>query len=171
VALLCADVNHGQQPFHYLSDDGQDALWWKHSHQIAKQLVVAYRHVAATETALTTVGNHNCHIQPKTVRNQLREFRLRAHWFSSLSRTQESEKRSPRRRPSGRKRVNRDSSVKKTCLHCLIGNCLGPCAANQAIELNPKDADAFIGRGVAYAKLKQFEKAIQDYNQAIELNT
>jgi hypothetical protein len=29
--------------------------------------------------------------------------------------------------------VNRDSSVKKTCLHCLIGNCLGPCAANQAI--------------------------------------
>jgi regulator of sirC expression with transglutaminase-like and TPR domain len=33
---------------------------------------------------------------------------------------------------------------------------------NQAIELNPKDADAFIDRGVAYAKLKQFEKAIQD---------
>jgi Flp pilus assembly protein TadD len=41
---------------------------------------------------------------------------------------------------------------------------------NQAIELNPKDADAFIDRGVAYANLKQFEKAIQDYNQAIELN-
>jgi Flp pilus assembly protein TadD len=36
--------------------------------------------------------------------------------------------------------------------------------------LNPKDADAFIGRGVAYAKLKQFEKAIQDYNQVIELD-
>jgi regulator of sirC expression with transglutaminase-like and TPR domain len=33
-----------------------------------------------------------------------------------------------------------------------------------------KDADAFIDRGVAYAKLKQFEKAIQDYNQAIELD-
>jgi Flp pilus assembly protein TadD len=31
-------------------------------------------------------------------------------------------------------------------------------------------ADAFIDRGVAYAKLKQFEKAIQDYNQAIELD-
>jgi Flp pilus assembly protein TadD len=30
--------------------------------------------------------------------------------------------------------------------------------------------DAFIDRGVAYADLKQFEKAIQDYNQAIELN-
>jgi tetratricopeptide (TPR) repeat protein len=48
------------------------------------------------------------------------------------------------------------------------------CAAiqnyNQAIELNPKYADAFIDRGVAYADLKQFEKAIQDYNQAIELN-
>jgi hypothetical protein len=39
-----------------------------------------------------------------------------------------------RRRPSGRKRVNRDSSVKKTRLHCIIGNCLGPYAANQAIR-------------------------------------
>ena len=36
------------------------------------------RHVTATETALTTVGNHNRHIHPKTVRNQLREFGLRA---------------------------------------------------------------------------------------------
>jgi hypothetical protein len=56
----------------------------------------------------------------------------------SLSRMQASAKRSPRgrhtwRRPSGRKRVNCDSSVKKTRLHCLIGNCLGPCATNQAI--------------------------------------
>ena len=50
----------------------------------------------------------------------------------SLSRTQASAKRSPR--PSGRKRVNCDSSVKKTCLHYLIGNCLGPCTANQAIR-------------------------------------
>jgi Flp pilus assembly protein TadD len=32
-----------------------------------------------------------------------------------------------------------------------------------------KYADAFIDRGAAYADLKQFEKAIQDYNQAIEL--
>jgi lipoprotein NlpI len=30
--------------------------------------------------------------------------------------------------------------------------------------------DAFNSRGLAYAKLKQFEKAIQDYNQAIELD-
>jgi regulator of sirC expression with transglutaminase-like and TPR domain len=37
---------------------------------------------------------------------------------------------------------------------------------NQAIELNPKDFNAFNNRGTAYAKLKQFEKAIQDYNQA-----
>jgi transposase len=36
------------------------------------------RHVTATETALTTVGNHNRHIHPKTVRNLLREFGLRA---------------------------------------------------------------------------------------------
>ena len=37
------------------------------------------RHVTATETALTTVGNRNRHIHPKTVRNRLREFGLRAH--------------------------------------------------------------------------------------------
>jgi transposase len=36
------------------------------------------RHVTATETASTTVGNHNRHIHPKTVRNRLREFGLRA---------------------------------------------------------------------------------------------
>jgi hypothetical protein len=36
------------------------------------------RHVPATETALSTVGNHNRHIHPKTVRNRLREFSLRA---------------------------------------------------------------------------------------------
>ena len=35
------------------------------------------RHATATETALTTLGNHNRHIHPKTVRNQLREFGLR----------------------------------------------------------------------------------------------
>jgi transposase len=35
-------------------------------------------HVTATETVLTTVGNHNHHIQPKTMRNRLREFGLRA---------------------------------------------------------------------------------------------
>jgi hypothetical protein len=44
VALLRADVPvaDGLQPFQYLSDDRQDALWWRHSQQIAKQLVVAF---------------------------------------------------------------------------------------------------------------------------------
>ena len=37
------------------------------------------RHVTATETASTTVGNHNHHIHTRTVRNRLREFGLRAH--------------------------------------------------------------------------------------------
>ena len=36
------------------------------------------RHVTATETALTTVGNDNGYIHPKTVRNRLRELGLRA---------------------------------------------------------------------------------------------
>jgi len=35
-------------------------------------------HVTATESALTTVCNHNRHIHPKTMRNRLREFGLRA---------------------------------------------------------------------------------------------
>ena len=35
------------------------------------------RHVTATETAITTVGNHSRHIHPKTVRNRLREIGLR----------------------------------------------------------------------------------------------
>jgi regulator of sirC expression with transglutaminase-like and TPR domain len=36
----------------------------------------------------------------------------------------------------------------------------------QAIKLNPKHANAFHGRGIAYAGLKQFKKAIWDYDQA-----
>jgi lipoprotein NlpI len=36
--------------------------------------------------------------------------------------------------------------------------------------IQPKDFNAFNGRGTVYIKLKQFEKAIQDYNQAIELD-
>jgi hypothetical protein len=44
MASLRADVpaTDGRQPFQYLSDEGQDALWWKHSHQIAQQIVVAF---------------------------------------------------------------------------------------------------------------------------------
>ena len=36
------------------------------------------RHLTATETAVSTVGSHNRCIHPKTVRNRLREFGLRA---------------------------------------------------------------------------------------------
>ena len=59
--------------------------------------------------------------------------------YLSLSKTQASANRSQRRRyrrrrPSARKRVNRDSSVKKTRLHCLIGKRLGACAVTQAIR-------------------------------------
>ena len=36
------------------------------------------RHLTATETAVNTVGSHNCRNHPKTVRNRLREFGLRA---------------------------------------------------------------------------------------------
>ena len=59
--------------------------------------------------------------------------------YLSLSKSQASANRSPRRRyrrrrPSARKRVNRDSSMKKTRLHCLIGKRLGACAVTQAIR-------------------------------------
>jgi hypothetical protein len=52
----------------------------------------------------------------------------------SLSRMQASAKRSPRRRytrrrPSGQKRMNRDSSVKKTRLHCLVSKATTSCFA------------------------------------------
>jgi hypothetical protein len=42
--ITSSDVHgaDGRQPFQYLSDDEQDAPWWKHSHQIAKQLVDAF---------------------------------------------------------------------------------------------------------------------------------
>ena len=36
------------------------------------------RHLTATETAVNTAGSHNRRIHPKTVRNRLREFGLRA---------------------------------------------------------------------------------------------
>ena len=36
------------------------------------------RHLTTTETAVNTVGSHNRRIHPKTVRNRLREFGLRA---------------------------------------------------------------------------------------------
>jgi len=41
---------------------------------------------------------------------------------------------------------------------------------NKAIELNPKDALAYNGRGLAKEGLQDYRWAIQDYNKAIELN-
>lgn len=41
---------------------------------------------------------------------------------------------------------------------------------DEAIELNPNNAEAWGGRGTAYYNLKQYDRAIQDYNTAIELN-
>ena len=46
------------------------------------------RHVNTTETALTTVDNHNCHIHPKTEKPIVRVWSASSstlHWFSSHS--------------------------------------------------------------------------------------
>ena len=52
------------------------------------------RHVTATETASNTVGNHNRHNHPKTVRNRLREVGLRARRpYVGLSLTREGHTR------------------------------------------------------------------------------
>lgn len=40
---------------------------------------------------------------------------------------------------------------------------------DQAIKANPNDADAFYNRGTAYLILENFDKAITDFNRAIEL--
>jgi tetratricopeptide (TPR) repeat protein len=41
---------------------------------------------------------------------------------------------------------------------------------NQAIELNPRDAEAFGHRGTAYLKKGQIDRAISDYDQVLRLN-
>ena len=41
---------------------------------------------------------------------------------------------------------------------------------NKAIELDPKDADAYNNRGIAYDNLGNHKQAIKDYNKAIELD-
>ncbi len=40
---------------------------------------------------------------------------------------------------------------------------------NQAIALNPQDADAYNNRGYTYYLLKKYEEAMEDFNQAIAL--
>jgi tetratricopeptide (TPR) repeat protein len=41
---------------------------------------------------------------------------------------------------------------------------------DQALELNPSDAEAYNNRGLAYSDLGQYERAIQDYDQALDIN-
>jgi len=41
---------------------------------------------------------------------------------------------------------------------------------DEAIRLNPQDAEAYYNRGTAYLDLGQFERAIQDLDEAIRLN-
>jgi tetratricopeptide (TPR) repeat protein len=41
---------------------------------------------------------------------------------------------------------------------------------NQAIRLNPRDANSFSNRGAAYARKADYDRAIQDYDEAIRLN-
>ena len=43
-------------------------------------------------------------------------------------------------------------------------------SSNEAIRLNPKDAEAFGGRGFAYECQGENDKAITDYNEAIRLD-
>jgi tetratricopeptide (TPR) repeat protein len=43
-------------------------------------------------------------------------------------------------------------------------------ALNNAIEIDPQDASAYLLRGTAYYKLRQFNPTINDFNKAIELN-
>jgi tetratricopeptide (TPR) repeat protein len=40
----------------------------------------------------------------------------------------------------------------------------------KVIALNPDDANAYLNRGVTYFKLKQYDKALSDFNKAIALN-
>ena len=41
---------------------------------------------------------------------------------------------------------------------------------NKVIQLNPNDAEVYNNRGVAYMDgLKQYERAIQDFNKALQL--
>jgi tetratricopeptide (TPR) repeat protein len=42
---------------------------------------------------------------------------------------------------------------------------------SEIIAKEPWNVDAFKKRGVTYTKLKQFEKAVQDFDQAIKLKS
>jgi len=40
---------------------------------------------------------------------------------------------------------------------------------NKALEINPKDADAYSNRGTAYREKGQSDQAIVDFNKALEI--
>lgn len=42
---------------------------------------------------------------------------------------------------------------------------------DQALRLTPNDADAFYGRGLAYARRGYYDQAIQDYDQSLRINS
>ena len=42
--------------------------------------------------------------------------------------------------------------------------------ATQAIQVNPKDVNAYTNRGAAYAQKGEFDKAIADFNEMIRLD-
>jgi tetratricopeptide (TPR) repeat protein len=41
---------------------------------------------------------------------------------------------------------------------------------NRAIRINPYNAGTYIGRGVAYKNIGQYDLALEDYDQAIRLD-
>ena len=41
---------------------------------------------------------------------------------------------------------------------------------SEALRLNPKDADAYYNRGIAWERRGEYDKAIADYSEAIRLN-
>jgi Flp pilus assembly protein TadD len=40
----------------------------------------------------------------------------------------------------------------------------------KALEINPRDAEAYYNRGIAYGEKGQYDEAISDYNKALEIN-
>lgn len=54
----------------------------------------------------------------------------------------------------------------------LQGDYLGAIAVfTEIINRHPQAEDAYFNRGIAYAHLQQWEKAIADYNQALAINS
>jgi tetratricopeptide (TPR) repeat protein len=41
---------------------------------------------------------------------------------------------------------------------------------NNAIDINPNDATAYLGRGVLYSDLRKYDLALSDFSKAIEIN-